>query len=153
MKTRELIFKYTTDNHKDFQKKYQELKKKELLELKKSLLNARDSFNIVKTFGNDQLKKQFNTIRIDNLTEMISIISKRIDIINQKIAIENSNDVNSFVNELMFDIDFKFKKSNEYELAILSKEVINEKYQKIISIIEKNNDKKDPEFISIHRLL
>ncbi|WP_038101614.1 DEAD/DEAH box helicase family protein, partial [Ureaplasma diversum] len=150
--SRELIFKYTTDNLEDFSKEISRVEEKEeLLKLKKSLLNARDSFNIVKTFGNDQLKKQFNTIRIDNLAQMISIISKRIDIINQKKAIENSNDVNFFVNELMFGIDFKFEKSNEYELTIVSEEVLKEKHQKIMSIINKNEDKEDPEFISLRK--
>ncbi|AJQ45174.1 deoxyribonuclease HsdR [Ureaplasma diversum] len=148
--SRELVFKYTTDNLEDFSKEISRVEEKEeLLELKKSLLNARDSFNIVKTFGNDQLKKQFNTIRIDNLAQMISIISKRIDIINQKKAIENSNDVKYFVNELMSGIGFKFQKSNEYELTMLSEEVLNEKHQKIISIFNKNEDKEDPEFISL----
>lgn len=146
----ELLFKYTTDNIEDFRKEIENVdEKEELLELKKALLNARDSFNIVRSFGDEQLKAEFNKKWVAELPKMIRLISQKIDHINLRKAIENNDHIKSILNDAMYQIEFKFEKTNEQELSIASKEALKEKYHKILAMMQKSNDTSDPEFISI----
>lgn len=57
---RQTLFNYTTDNLEEFSSEISTIEdKKELLQLKKVLVSARDCCNIVRTFGDDDLKKHF----------------------------------------------------------------------------------------------
>lgn len=148
---KELLFNYTTDNLEDFSSEISAIEdKKVLLELKTALTDAKDCFNIVRTFGDEELKEKFSTMQIDGLPQMISEVSRRINIINQKMAIESDDDMKQMINEAMLDIEFSFTKASEEELKIVSKYDLNEKLKRTILAFTKNIDQADPEFITIH---
>lgn len=150
---KELLFSYTTDNLEDFSSEISRIDDKTvLLNLKTALTDAKDAFNIVRTFGDSELKEKFNNIQIDGLPQMLSEVQRRINIINQKLALESDDSMKAVINEAMLDIEFSFTKASEEELKIVSKHDLNEKLTRTITAFTTNIDKEDPEYIAIHEL-
>lgn len=57
---RQMLFHFTTDNVEEFSSEISTIEdKNELLKLRKILVSARDCCNVVRTFGDDELKKVF----------------------------------------------------------------------------------------------
>ena len=62
---RQVLFNYTIDNVEDFSSELSTIEdKEELLKLKKVLISARDLCNIVRTFGDEELKQKFERLEI-----------------------------------------------------------------------------------------
>lgn len=148
---RQILFDYTTNNLEDFSSEISTIEdKKVLLDLKKALTSARDTVNIVRTFGSDELKEAFAKIEIRNLPQMISEVQNHINIINQKEAFTSSDTTKKLINDAMADIRFNFNKIGEEELNIVSRDQYQEKWAKAIRAFTANIDQDDPEFISLH---
>lgn len=82
---RQVLFDYTTDNVEEFSSEISTIEdKQELIKLKKVLIAARDCCNVVRTFGDDELKQAFTRLEITRLPEMIREVQRQIDTINQK---------------------------------------------------------------------
>lgn len=82
---RQVLFDYTTDNVEEFSSEISTIEdKQELIKLKKVLIAARDCCNVVRTFGDDELKQAFTKLEITRLPEMIREVQRQIDTINQK---------------------------------------------------------------------
>lgn len=150
---REILFNYTTDNLEDFSSEISAIEdKKALIALRNALVDAKDCFNIVRSFGDEELKEKFNSMEIGGLPQMISEVGRRINIINQRMAIEGNAELKLMINEAMLDIEFTFTKSSEEELKIVSKYDLDEKLKKTILAFTKNIDPEDPEYLTIHEL-
>lgn len=81
----QVLFDYTTDNVEEFSSEISTIEdKQELIKLKKVLIAARDCCNVVRTFGDDELKQAFTKLEITRLPEMIREVQRQIDTINQK---------------------------------------------------------------------
>lgn len=148
---RQILFNYSTDNVEEFSSEISTIEdKQELLKLKKVLVAARDCCNIVRTFGDDDLKVAFAKLELSKLPQMISEIQHAIDSINQKEAFEGSDATRHLVNEAMQDIEFNFRKIGEEEMKIISGGVeLQEKWRKTIQSFTDNVDPEDPEFITL----
>lgn len=149
---RAVLFNYTTDNAEEFSSEISTLDDKEqLLELKKALVSARDFCNIVRSFGDDELKAKFKTMKLDKLPEMISEVQHHIDIINQKEAFKNQDTLKEIINKAMLEIEFSFRKVADEELEIVSgsEAELNEKLKRTINHFSQNIDQEDPEYITI----
>lgn len=148
---RQVLFNYTTDNLEDFSSEISTIEDKtELQKLKKILVMARDCCNVVRTFGDDELKKTFAHLEISRLPEMISEIQHHIDNINQKEAFAEDDTTKQLVNEAMEDITFNFSKIGEEEMKLIAGGVeLQEKWQKTIQAFTRNIDQDDPEFITL----
>ena len=147
---KDILFYYTTENLEDFSSEISSIEdKKELLSLKKALIEAKDCFNIVKSFGDEELKEKFNKMQIANLPQMISEIQHRINIVNQKLTLESQESMKNLINEAMLDIEFSFSKLSVEELKIVSKYDLNEKLKRTVNAFIENIDKEDPEYITI----
>ena len=148
---RQVLFDYTTDDAEVFSAEISTIEdKSELLKLKKLLISARDCCNIVRTFGDEELKTAFARLEITKLPEMISEIQHHIDIINQREMFESEDETRHIVNEAMQDIVFKFRKIGEEELVISSgREELQEKWRRTIHAFTENFDQEDPEFITL----
>ncbi|MHA0290581.1 type I restriction endonuclease [Mesomycoplasma ovipneumoniae] len=145
------LFKYTINNLEIFDSEISEIDdKKHLIDLRNVLISARDSFNLVRTWGDEVLKEKFNEIKIENLPILITLLSKRIDIVNQKLALKNNESFQSSINEIMNNIEFTFKKTSvNDELKIVSTDKLNEKWVQLSRELQANIDKKDPEYSSL----
>ena len=148
---RQTLFNYTTDNVEEFSSEISTIEdKQELLKLKKVLISARDCCNIVRTFGDDDLKEQFAKLEITRLPDMLREVQRHIDIINQKEAFDNEDSTKQLVNDAMQDITFNFSKIGEEEMRLISGGVeLKEKWQRTIHAFTQNIDQDDPEFITL----
>ena len=149
---KQLLFNYTVDNLEEFSSEISDIDdKNRLLMLKKALVQARDCCNIVRTFGDDELKETFAKIEFPNISAMISEIQRHIDIINQKEAFTNSDSTTQLVNEAMQDISFSFKKIGETELSLVSGDIeeLKEKFSRATREFSENEDQEDPAYITL----
>ena len=148
---RQVLFNYTIDNVEDFSSELSTIEdKEELLKLKKVLISARDLCNIVRTFGDEELKQKFERLEITKLPSMISEVSHCIDIINQKEIFSMHDETNQIINRAMEDIEFSFKSISKEEMKIISGGIeINEKWKKTINEFSNNFDQEDPEYITL----
>ena len=148
---RQALFEYSTDNAEEFSSEISTIEDKaELLKLKKALIAARDCCNMVRTFGDDDLKAAFATLELPKISQMISEIQHHIDAINQKEAFSSDDATKMLVNEAMQDITFNFSKIGEEEMKLISGGVeLQEKWQRTIRAFTQNIDQEDPEFITL----
>ena len=148
---RQALFNYSTDNAEEFSSQISTIEDKtELLKLKKALILARDCCNIVRTFGDEELKAAFAVMELPKLSQMISEVQHHIDAINQKEAFYGNDETKLLVNEAMQDITFNFTKIGEEEMKLISGGVeLQEKWQRTIRVFTQNIDQDDPEFITL----
>ncbi len=148
---RQVLFSYTTDNLEAFSSEISTIEDKgELLKLRKVLISARDCCNVVRTFGDDELKEAFARLEITKLPEMISEIQHHIDNINQKEAFAEDDTTRQLVHEAMQDIIFNFSKIGEEEMKLIAGGVeLQEKWKKTIQAFTRNIDPDDPEFMTL----
>lgn len=148
---RQVLFNYTTNNLEEFTSEISSIEDKEtLLELKKVLLEARDCYNLVRTFGDEDLKETFKKIEILKLPQMLSEVQRRISLINQKELFNGDSELKALINDAMSEITFSFRRISTEELKIISGgEELQEKWKKTISSFTENIDKEDPEYITL----
>ena len=148
---RQTLFNYSYDNAEEFSSEIStEEDKAVLLDLKHALEAAKNMANIVRTFGDDDMKSQFAKLEITKLPQLLSEVKHRIDIINQKEAFATSDDTKLLINEAMMDIEFNFAKIGQEEMHMISGGVeLKDKWQRTISSFAMNIDQDDPEFITL----
>lgn len=148
---RQVLFEYTTDNVEEFSSEISTIEdKQQLLKLKKVLIAARDCCNIVRTFGDEELKTAFARLEFTRLPDMIREVQRHIDTINQKEAFSSDDTTRQLVNDAMQDITFNFSKIGEEEMKLISGGVeLQEKWQRAIRSFTQNIDQEDPEFVTL----
>lgn len=148
---RQTLFDYSYDNAEMFSSEIStEEDKAVLIELKKALTSAKDMANIIRTFGDEDMKDRFAKLEITKLPALLSEVQHRIDIINQKEAFSVSEDTKVLINEAMMDIEFNFSKIGTEEMRLIAGGVeLKEKWRRTISSFTDNFDQDDPEFISL----
>lgn len=149
----QVLFNYTTDNAEVFSSEISTIEdKQELLKLKKILIAARDCCNIVRTFGDDELKETFAKMELSKLPMLISEVQHHIDNVNQKELFASDDTTKLLVNEAMEDITFNFSKVSEEELKLVGgKDAVTEKYRKTVRAFTDNIDPEDPEYITLQK--
>lgn len=151
----DLLFNYTTDNVEEFCSEIStEEDKQILLDLKQALITARDTMNIVRTFGDEELKSKISGLSIAHIPDMIREVQRQIDSINQKEALTSSDETKTMINEAMMDIEFKFNKIGSEEMKIIDGGAsLKEKWNKAIYEFTDNFDPDDPEYITLKEAL
>ena len=140
------IADYTTNNLETFSHQISQIHdKSEIQKLKNSLESARDVYNVARLLGYTEAleKLDFNII-----ARLITMVSDRLKILNLMSA---KGDVNSkeLLNTAIEDVVFSFTKTGEEELKLLSEEM-HSYASKVRSELEKNFNKKDPEWLSLY---
>lgn len=148
---RQTLFDYTTNNVEEFSSEISSIEDKQvLLDLKKTLISAKDCANIVRTFGDDDLKEAFSKLEITKLPDMLKEVQHHIDIINQKEAFAVSDKTKQLVNEAMQDIRFNFSKIGEEEMKMIAGgHELQDKWSVAIRKFTENTDPDDPEYITL----
>lgn len=148
---RQTLFDYSYDNAEEFSSEIStEEDKAVLLDLKQALETAKNMANIVRTFGDEDMKEQFAKLEITKLPQLLSEVQRRIGIINQKEAFSANDETKTLINEAMMDIEFTFSKIGQEEMHLISGGVeLKEKWQRTITSFTQNFDQDDPEFISL----
>ena len=139
------LFMYATDNAELFSQQITALDdKKELLDLRKLLDTYKELFNIIKLFGYEELAQRFS---IDTLHAMYNEVSNRINLVNLKENLQNSEDVSGLLNMALDQVEFHFRKVSEDEMVIADK--FQDILEKTRRELERSLDPKDPEYISL----
>lgn len=148
---RQTLFDYSTDNVEEFSIELSSVEEKEeLLKLKKALISARDCYNMVRTFGDEELKETFEHLKVEKVSDMIREVQRAIDNMNQKDAFENAENLAMLVNEAMQGITFNFSKLGEEEMRIIGGgEELHEKLSTTLREFSENIDHEDPEYITL----
>lgn len=148
---KEIFFQYTTDNMEMFNSEISEIEDKDkLIHLRNVINEMRDFYNIVRTFGDDDLKSFMFKMDISSLTPMLQIVASKIDSINLKESFEDSEETRLVINEAMGYIKFNFKKLSEEELVIIGGGIeLQEKWKEVIDRLSENIDHEDLEFITL----
>lgn len=148
---RQSLFNYSYNNAEEFSSEIStEEDKSVLLELKQALISAKNMANIVRTFGDDDMKEKFSKLEITKLPELLSEVQHRIDIINQKEAFTVGDAIKTLINEAMMDIEFNFSKIGQEEMRLIAGGVeLKEKWQRTITSFTQNFDQDDPEYVSL----
>ncbi len=148
---RQTLFDYSYDNAEEFSSEIStEEDKAVLLDLKQALEAAKNMANIVRTFGDEDMKEQFAKLEITKLPQLLSEVQRRIGIINQKEAFSVGEETKTLINEAMMDIEFTFSKIGQEEMHLISGGIeLKEKWQRTITSFTQNFDQDDPEFISL----
>lgn len=148
---RQTLFDYSYDNAEEFSSEIStEEDKAVLLDLKQALEAAKNMANVVRTFGDEDMKEQFAKLEITKLPQLLSEVQRRIGIINQKEAFSVGDESKMLINEAMMDIEFTFSKIGQEEMRLISGGAeLKEKWQRTITSFTQNFDQDDPEFISL----
>jgi len=148
---KQYLFNYTTNNLEQFSEEVSSINNKvKLLELKKLLFAARDYSNIIKTFGDDELKNELNNMELVGLTSMISEVQRVIDKINLKESFEVDDEKQRTINEAMLSITFKFKNVGNEEMSMESlSSGLQDRWKKAIVSFTNNIDPEDPVYITL----
>ena len=148
---RQTLFSYPLDNAEEFSSEISTIEDKTiLLELKKALIEVRDCCNIVKTFGDADLKAAFANFEVSRIKDILSEVQRHINFINQRETITGGDSTHVVVNEAMQDITFNFSKIGEEKLKLVSGGVeLNEKLQKTVRKFTENIDPEDTEYITL----
>ena len=150
-KVRQTLFDYSYDNAEEFSSEIStEEDKAVLLDLKQALESAKNMANLVRTFGDEDMKEQFAKLKITKLPQLLSEVQRRIGIINQKEAFSIGDETKTLINEAMMDIEFTFSKIGQEEMRLISGGAeLKEKWQRTIASFTQNFDQDDPEFMSL----
>lgn len=150
-KVRQTLFEYSYNNAEEFSSEIStEEDKAVLLDLKQALESAKNIANLVRTFGDDDMKEQFAKLEITKLPQLLSEVQRRIGIINQKEAFSIGDETKTLINEAMMDIEFTFSKIGQEEMRLISGGAeLKEKWQRTIASFTQNFDQGDPEFMSL----
>ena len=150
-KIRQTLFDYSYDNAEEFSSEIStEEDKAVLLDLKQALESAKNMANLVRTFGDEDMKEQFAKLEITKLPQLLSEVQRRIGIINQKEAFSTNDETKTLINEAMMDIEFTFSKIGQKEMRLISGGAeLKEKWQRTIASFTQNFDQEDPEFMSL----
>ena len=139
------IFMYATDNAELFSQQITALDdKRELLDLRKLLDTYKELFNIIKLFGYDELAQRFS---MDTLHALYNEVNNRINLINLKENLQNSEDVSGLLNMALDQVEFHFRKVSESEMVIADK--FQDTLEKTRRELERSLDPKGPEYISL----
>ncbi len=144
------LFNYTLNNAEVFSQEISSIENKDTLyDLRKNLIDARDYTNIVRTFGDDTLKAEFERLEIRMISQLISEVQRHIGILNQKEYFERSDATKQMINEAMANITFTFSKISTDEMRIISTAQFQEKWDYTIHSFTQNEDQEDPEYITL----
>jgi type I restriction enzyme R subunit len=149
---KEVLFGYNCSNAEEFSRQMNEIDDREtLLTIKKSLEQAKSLANVVRTFGDQELKEQFAKLAITKVNDLFGEVSHRLDTVNLKSSLQNQDAVNGIINEAMATITFSFIKVKEEELRMLSDDY-TESWQRTWGEFNKNFDQTAEDFVSLAKV-
>ena len=146
---KDTLFAFDTDNAEIFSQQINQINDKtELLKLKKALGTSRNLFNLIRLFGHFDLLKNLD---FQKLGSLFNEVVNRINLINQKEALENQTDTTNILNTALEEVLFTFRKISEEEMVIADK--LKSTLKKTREEMASNFDPKDKEFVDLYNEL
>lgn len=142
---KETLWVFNTENAEIFQQEISKISdKKQLLAIKKALVNARELYNVIRFNQYDDILEKLD---FKKLRTLLAEVERHIALINQKEALERGTDTTVILNEAIEDIIFVFRKVGESELKLADD--LRDIMRKARESLRDNFDKKDPYFLSL----
>jgi type I restriction enzyme R subunit len=144
----EALFIYAIDNAEKFSEQMSQIESKDtLLTIRKSLVNVKELYNLIRYFGKDYeylLKK----LDFKKFAALLNVVEDRINFTNIIESLSQGTDEIIRIAEAIENYIFKFIKTGEYELEIIANK-FSQKIKKVRQACNSNIDKKDPQYVSI----
>lgn len=146
---KDLLFRFNTVDKEIFTQQIEEITDRgEMLKIVKVLNDAKSLYNLIRLQGDYELldRLDFRTLGV-----LQREANNRLQLINQKENIDNNIEATNLLNTALEDIVFLFKKVSEKELVLADK--LKNTLRKTREEMERNFDRKDPEFVSLYEAL
>lgn len=143
---KENLFNYDLQNAELFSRQISEIEdRKIVLEIKKSLGNAQNLYNIIRLYGHFDLLER---IDFKKLSLLYNEAARHLDLLNLKESVQTSAETTNLLNVALENILFMFRKVSEEEMIIA--ETLKDSLRKTRETLAANFDKSDPQFVSLY---
>ncbi len=143
------LFHFDLHNAEIFSKQITAIKdKKEILEIKKALMSAKNLYNMIRLMGQYDLLEK---IDFKKLALLYNETENHLNLINLKESLENNTETTNILNLALEDVIFTFRKVSEEEMVIADK--LKNTLKKTREAMGGNFDKQDPQFVTLYNEL
>lgn len=140
-----VLFFYNTSNKEQFVNQINEITdRSKIRELLKALENSKSLYNLIRLSGQYQLLEKLDFRTLNSLS---TAAADRLNILNQREALESADDNTNILNLALEDVVFDFKKISESELRIVDE--YQEWIRRTREGLSKCIDHGDPAFITL----
>jgi type I restriction enzyme R subunit len=142
---KEKLFKYDLDNAENFSRQISKIEdRKEVLEIKKALENAKNIYNLIRLYGHFDL---LDKLDFKKLNMLFNETSRHLDLLNLKESVQSGSETVNLLNVALENVIFAFRKVSQKELVISDQ--LKSILQKAREALVGNFDKKDAQFVSL----
>jgi len=146
---KDVLFSYDIANAEHFSSQITQISdRKTMLELTKSLQQAKELYNLIRLSGQYEMLERLD---FRMLTVLAREANNHLSLINTKEALENDVDISSSLQVALEEVLFAFRKVNEAEMVIADQ--LKDALRRTREILGRNIDPKDPVFISLREEL
>lgn len=143
---KEKLFHFDLINAEIFSQQISQIEdRKQVLEIKKALENAKNLFNIIRLYGHFDL---LDKVDFTKLNQLYNETSRHLELLNLKESVQNSTDTTNLLNVALENIVFLFHKVSEEELVISDQ--LKDMLRKTREALNNNFDQKDLQFVSLY---
>ncbi len=143
---KEKLFHYDLTNAEIFSQQISKIEdRKEVLEIKKALEDARNLYNVIRLYGHYEMLEK---VDFRKLNELYSEAARHLELLNLKESVQNNTETTNLLNVALENIIFMFRKVSEEELVIADK--LKDSLRKTREALGGNFDPRDPEFVSLY---
>jgi len=144
---KEKLFCYDIENAEIFSEQINKIDDKQaILVLKRVLENARTLGNLIRLYDHDDL---WDKLDFAKLKLLLNEVQNRLDLINQKEALESDDENINIINIALEDVVFTFRKKSEEELGLGVIDRYKDMLRKTREEMQANFDNYDHAYISI----
>lgn len=146
---KETLFQFTTENAELFSQQIGRINDKtELYTLLHTLEDAKALTNQVRSFGDEDLRTKFDSMKIDSLPSLISEVRHRIQRVNLLDATDHRADVSGIIREALSMLEFEFKLKGNEELQIVYND-LRERYDRVEAEFRSNIDTEADDYVTL----
>jgi type I restriction enzyme R subunit len=143
---KEKLFHYDLTNAEIFSQQISVIEnRKEVLEIKKALEDARNLYNVIRLYGHYEMLEK---VDFRKLNELYSEAARHLELLNLKESVQNNTETTNLLNVALENIVFMFRKISEEELVIADK--LKDSLRKTREALGGNFDPRDPEFVTLY---
>lgn len=143
---KENLFHYDLNNAEIFSQQISQIEdRKTVLEIKKSLENAKNLYNLIRLYGHYDLLEK---VDFKKLNDLYNEAARHLDLLNLKESLQNNVDTTNLLNVALENVLFMFRKVSEEELVIADE--LKDMLRKTREALGGNFDQNDPEFVSLY---
>lgn len=142
---KETLFHFNTQNAEVFSQQISQIQdRKKMLEITKALNNARELYNLIRLTGHYEILEELDFKKLNILAREAN---NHLVLINQKEAVENSQETTNLLNIALEDVIFAFTKIAQDELKLADE--LKDTLRKTREALAGNFDKKDAKFVNL----